>query len=125
MKTLKLLICLTLLTSTSVFANKAKQTESNRREVAVLSTKRDVFYFKIGDELMGATIEVRAEDGSVLMSEKIQRRRELLDFYFEKPGHYAITITKGDKTETFEFVKASASPVVEMDVTLPHMSLNH
>lgn len=87
----------------------------SHREVMVLSTKRDVFYFKMCPSFRGATVEVTAADGHVVFSGKMSHLRGMLDFYYEQPGRYVITIGNGaGKIEKFDYVKSSPSPFLEV-----------
>jgi hypothetical protein len=108
MKTLKLLVGLLLL-GTVAFAGKSP--DSN---VSVLSIKRDIFYFKVCPSMIGALVEVRGEDGKLIASQEISHKKSIIDFYFEKPGHFTITITKGDKQVNFQYDKTTPSPFVEV-----------
>lgn len=108
MKTLKVLVFLLLLTTTT-FAGK-----SPNSNVSVLSVKRDIFYFKVCPSLLGARVEVTDQDGKIIASQLIRHRKSIVDFYFERPGHFTITITKGDKQITFQYDKTTPSPFVEI-----------
>jgi hypothetical protein len=108
MKTLKLLVCLFCLCSPA-FAG-----DNPNPNVSVLSKKRDIFYFKVRQSFIGARIDVRDNDGHIIATEEVRQKKSIVDFYFEKPGTFTITITKGDKQETFQYNKTTPSPFVEV-----------
>ena len=64
--------------------------------------------------MLGARVDVRGEDGTLIASQEITHKKSIIDFYFEKPGHFTITITKGDKQVNFQYDKTSPSPFVEV-----------
>jgi hypothetical protein len=87
---------------------------NGKQSVEILSTKRDIFYFKVSHQFSGATVEVLTSDSTLLMTEPVQHTKSLIDFYFEKPGMYTIRITKGDQQVVFTYEKVSDSPFVEV-----------
>ncbi|HEY9049047.1 MAG TPA: hypothetical protein VIN08_24270 [Ohtaekwangia sp.] len=87
-----------LLASSAVLANDGK--------ISILSKKRDIFYFKVSNEFIGATVQVYSEDGQLLMTEKITHHKALIDFYYEKAGEYKIKIVKDSAEQNFNFTKA-------------------
>jgi len=66
----------------------------------------DVFYFKVDKELLGAELEIYSQDGVKLLTQKLDHRKVLIDFYYENPGKFIIMIKKGDIQEEFSFVKS-------------------
>jgi len=81
----------------------------SKNPVHVIS-RMDIFYLKLAKEFVGAELEVYSEDGVRLVSQKIGRRKVLVDFYYETPGKYVIQLTKGDSSQKFDFVKSSPCP---------------
>ncbi|MBL0740246.1 hypothetical protein [Chryseolinea lacunae] len=78
--------------------------------VSVLSIKRDIFYFKVANNLTGAAIEVYSSTGELIYNDTITHHKTLIDFYFEQPGTFTIKIIKGSHTESFNYEKTSPSP---------------
>lgn len=74
--------------------------------VHVVSTRMDVFYFKVAKEFLGAELEIYSQDGVKLFTQKVDHRKILIDFYFENAGKFVILFKKGDLTEEFNFIKA-------------------
>lgn len=78
--------------------------------ISILSVKRDIFYFKVANNMTGAAIEVYSATGELIYNDTITHHKTLIDFYFEQPGAYTIKIIKGSHTETFNYEKTSPSP---------------
>lgn len=100
-----------LLISASAFSEKAPHSP-----VRVLSTKSDIFYFKVDKDLIDATIEVYNEKGEKLISDSVKRRKTIIDFYNEEAGHFTIKIVKGNMEEQFDYVKKNVSPFIPIQV---------
>jgi len=118
MKKTTLLFAMVLIAS-SAFAGHS----TGKQSVEIISTKRDIFYFKVSHEFSGATVEVLAADGSVLMTDTVHHTKSLIDFYFELPGLYTIRMTKGGQQWVFTYEKVSESPFLEVD-TKEALTLN-
>ena len=74
--------------------------------VHVLSRQLDCFYFKIDRATIGAVVEVFDGNGKKVAEKTLNTRRNLLDFYYEQPGHFTIKIKKGTEIiETFDYQK--------------------
>lgn len=74
-------------------------------QVKVLSTKSDIFYFKVSDQLLGGEIEIKAGDGELLGSQVIEQKRNLIDFYSLEPGTYTVIISKDEVVREFHYEK--------------------
>lgn len=83
--------------------------------VKVLSTKREIFYFKVAKELIGARVEVFDLKGNKLAVDSIARKRVIIDFYYDQPGTYTIKITKGEVLESFNYIKQQPSHAERFD----------
>jgi hypothetical protein len=77
--------------------------------VKVLSTKRDIFYFKVDKEFLGATLEVFDQEGNKVIEQKIEKRKVLVDFYYDQPGEYEIKVSYGPMERSFIYEKAGPS----------------
>ena len=84
--------------------------------VSVLSVKRDIFYFKVEKSFIGATIEVYANDGQLILTETVIRRKAIVDFYLENPGTYTIKLKKDDKEASFTYEKKDTSKLVPIEL---------
>jgi len=85
--------------------------------VHVISTKRDIFYFKTEKEFMDATIEVYNEKGTLVMTDTVKYSKTIIDFYNENPGVFIIKIKKGEVETQFEYLKKTSSPFIALDIT--------
>ncbi|MGE0770768.1 MAG: hypothetical protein AB7K37_03585 [Cyclobacteriaceae bacterium] len=74
-------------------------------QVKVLSTKSDIFYFKVSDRMLGGEIEIKASDGELLGSQSIAQKRNLIDFYSLEPGMYTVIISKDEIVKEFHYEK--------------------
>jgi hypothetical protein len=72
--------------------------------------RMDIYYFKVAKEFLGADLEIYSSDGVKLLTQKVEHRKVLVDFYYENPGRYIIHFVKGDSTEEFNFVKNNECP---------------
>jgi hypothetical protein len=86
--------------------------------VRVVSSRMDVFYFKLDKKFVGADLEIYSQDGVKILSQKIVRRKVLVDFYYENKGRYVIHLQKGEVVKEFDFIKAEACPEVEKPAQL-------
>jgi hypothetical protein len=77
--------------------------------VKVLSTKRDIFYFKVDKEMVGAMLEVFDKHGTKVIEQRIDKRKVLVDFYYDQPGKYSIRISRGEVERLFEYEKVGPS----------------
>ena len=112
MKKIMLMTCMVLAGfTTSVHAAKVKKPVH-------AFCRMDVYYFKVAKEFLGADLEIYSGDGVKLLSQKIGRRKVLVDFYYEKPGRYVIHFVKGDSTQEFNFIKDSECPETEKPESL-------
>jgi hypothetical protein len=111
MKVFNLVLCIIFL-NTSGFTSDPCKTAP----ISVLSRKRDIFYFKVCKEFMGARIEVYSPEGELLATEEITHQKALVDFFFEKPGDYKIVFKKDEEEKIFIYSKLNPEPVVLADV---------
>lgn len=86
-------------------AASADEIKAKSSSVHVVSSRMDVFYFKIDKEFIGAELEIYSQDGQKLMNQKLDHRKVLIDFYFENPGNYIILFKKNGTQEEFKFTK--------------------
>lgn len=77
--------------------------------IRVISEKMDVFYFKVSEELVGASIEVIDPNGKQILVDQVDNRKVLIDFYAEPSGEYTIHIKKDSKDVSVVYNKVSAT----------------
>jgi hypothetical protein len=80
------------------------QTESvpQQHHVSILSTKKEVFYFKIDSEFMGATVAVTDSTGAVFFSTELHSKRNLIDFFYLEKGKYTIHFEHNGIVEDYQ-----------------------
>lgn len=103
MKKVMLISALALVVVSSAFANHPEG------PVKVISTKMDVVYFKVNCSLIGATMEVRDNDGKVIFSEKVVDHKVLVDFFAEPSGNYTIHLVKDGHDDSISYSKFTIS----------------
>jgi hypothetical protein len=86
----------------SVFAISSYGRNSNST-LKVLSTKRSVLYFKNSKDLIGATITIENEEHDLIESIPVERKRNIVDFFFLAPGAYTVKIKKDEKEYVIEY----------------------
>jgi hypothetical protein len=86
------------------------------KAVEILSTKMDIFYFKLCKDYMGAVVEVQNQDSVVLVSKEIIGNKALVDFYFERQGKYLVKVKVAGKEETYEYEKLAPPPLAVADL---------
>lgn len=72
--------------------------------------RTDIYYFKVAKEFLGADLEIYSSDGVKLLTQKVEHRKILVDFYYENPGRFIIHFVKGESTQEFNFVKNTECP---------------
>jgi hypothetical protein len=77
--------------------------------VKVISTKRDIFYFKVEKEFVGALIEVFDKHGNKVIEQHIDKKKVIVDFYYDQPGKYTIRVSNGTEEQIFVYEKFGPS----------------
>ncbi len=103
MKTImKVLLVTMLMTGAAAFA----QASPSDATLNVISTKyKNLFVFKIDKKYVGATVEVYYSNGDLVATQKLEKRKMIIDFCDTKFGEYTIRVVKGDKKQEFYYVK--------------------
>lgn len=75
-------------------------------DISMINTKfQHLFVFKAKRKYMGAIVEVYYSNGDLITSEKLSKRRMIIDFCDTKFGEYTIRVVKGDKRKEFNYIK--------------------
>ena len=111
MKISILLVVVFLARSTPIVAN-----DPCKQIVEVLSTKMDIFYFKLCKVYTGGLVQVYSQEGDLLASHQLEGNKAVVDFYFEKAGTYVIKINVEGKEEKFDYVKLAPPPLTVADL---------
>ena len=64
-----------------------------------------LFVLKANRKNMGAQVEVYYSNGDLVTSQKINKRRMIIDFCDTRAGEYTIKVVQGDKKQEFHYVK--------------------
>ena len=97
-----MMVALVMMVSGSVLAN-------NPAAVKVLSKAKDVVYFKVSCEMVGASLVIYDEAGNVIHSDVVTGKKMIVDFYAEPSGSYKIHVVKNGSEEVIEYNKLSGS----------------
>jgi hypothetical protein len=75
-------------------------------KLTVVSTKyKNLFVFKADRDYVGATVEVYYSNGDLVTSQKLGKRKMIINFCDTRFGEYTIRVVKGDKTQEFHYEK--------------------
>lgn len=73
--------------------------------VSVISSKRDIFYFKVDRTFVGAVINVKDSSGKVVFTDTVMRHKAIVDFFLSTPDTYTIQLIKDSQTMEFIYNK--------------------
>jgi hypothetical protein len=88
--------------------------ESKPIPVSVISISSDIFYFKVDKSFIGASVMVYSPTGQVILNEKVNHHKAIIDFYEEQAGKYTIVVKKDAEAVDFVYEKYD-SPVNSPD----------
>ncbi len=71
--------------------------------IKILSTKRNIMYFKASKEMIGATVEIENFNHQIIETSTVEKSKTIVDFFFLPAGTYTVKIKKGDKEFDFEY----------------------
>jgi hypothetical protein len=77
--------------------------KAGENPVSILSTSSSMLYLKFDKSMFGGIIEIRNEEDSVVVSEHINSKKMIVDFFERKSGKYFVKIYKGDLVECFSY----------------------
>jgi len=99
---LAIALCLSLFTaSVGLFAAHADATAVH----VVSSGQKDLFVFKVSKSWHGAKVDVLDATGEPINSQRLLKRKMIINFCDLKAGTYKIKITKDHHTEEFQYIK--------------------
>jgi hypothetical protein len=93
---LVLMVILCALMAKSAFAGNISEIKTKYHHLFVLKANR---------KYLGAKVEVYYSNGDLVTSQKINKRRMVIDFCDTKVGEYTIWVVQGDKKQEFQYVK--------------------
>jgi hypothetical protein len=71
----------------------------------VKSKYKNLFVFRTEKKLAGATVEVLSENGVVVTSQVLEKRKMIIDFCDVRFGTYTIRVTKGNNVKEYHYIK--------------------
>lgn len=75
-------------------------------EISLIGSKyKNLFVFKTEKKLVGAKVEVLSENGEVVTSQVLQKRKMIIDFCDVRYGTYTIRVTKGENVKEYQYTK--------------------
>lgn len=81
-------------------------TSVDASSVHVISAKqKNLFVFKVNKSWQGATVEVIASNGDQVSTQRLAKRKMIINFCDVKTGTYKIKITKEGHTEEFQYIR--------------------
>lgn len=93
---LVLMVILCALLAKSAFAGNVSEIKTKYPHLFVLKANR---------KYIGAQVEVYYSNGDLVTSQRINKRRMVIDFCDTKVGEYTIRVVQGDKKQEFQYVK--------------------
>ncbi len=84
----------------------AAQATSPDEAVDVLDSRhKNLFMFKADRKFLGASVEVYYANGDLVTSQKLEKRKMIIDFCDVKFGEYTIRLKKGKEIQEYHYVK--------------------
>lgn len=66
---------------------------------------KSIFVFKAHKKFEGAKVDVLSPEGNVITSQKLQKRKMIIDFADVREGTYTIRLSKGGAKQEFQYEK--------------------
>src|SRR5688572_21243723 len=93
---LVLIVILSALIAKSAMAADVRQIKTKYSHLFVLKANR---------KYAGATVEVYYSNGDLVTTQKIEKRRMIIDFCDTRYGEYTIRVVRGNEKKEFQYVK--------------------
>jgi hypothetical protein len=98
-KTIFSILLLTLtLVAAGVMAGNDEKTKGSPKQ-------KDFFRFKTDKALVGAQVQVFYSNGELLTTQKLLKKKMIIDFAEARLGTYTIRVTKGESAKEYQFIK--------------------
>lgn len=78
---------------------------NNEGVSAIKSKHNSLLVLKTDRKFIGATVEVVSSRGSVITSQKLEKRKLFIDFRDVDQGSYTVRITKGNRVKEINYLK--------------------
>lgn len=66
---------------------------------------KNLFVLKADRKFLGAAVEVYYTNGDLVTSQKLEKRKMIIDFCDVKFGEYTIRLKKGNEVQEYRYVK--------------------
>jgi hypothetical protein len=66
---------------------------------------KNLFVFKTDKKFIGATVDILSVEGDLITSQKLQKRKMIIDFRDVQLGTYIIRVSKGNQIKEFQYTK--------------------
>lgn len=99
------LICTILFLCTAIASTMAQdqpETIKHAHHISILSMRNEVFYFKVDQDFIGATVQVYDSTGTVVFTSQLNMKRNLIDFYNIETGKYTIHFENNGVAEDYQ-----------------------
>ena len=93
---LVLLVILSALIAKNAFAGNVGEIKTKYGHLFVLKASR---------KYMGSTVEAYYSNGDLVTTQKISKRRMVIDFCDTKYGEYIIRVVRGNEKKEFQYIK--------------------
>lgn len=100
MKTLITLAVALLLLTTATYASPAHDEVTGGP-----SRAKNLFVVKTQKRFTGATVEILSAQGEVIASQRLQKRKVIIDFGAVKHGTYIIRVSKDNAVQEFQYTR--------------------
>ncbi len=81
-------------------------TSVDASSVHIISARqKNLFVFKVNKSWQGAKVEVISSNGECISSQRLMKRKMIVNFCDVKQGTYKIKITKDRHTEEFQYIR--------------------
>ncbi|MCI0750871.1 MAG: hypothetical protein L0Y35_03460 [Flammeovirgaceae bacterium] len=87
----------------AAIATQAKVFEATTEVVP--SKYKNLMVLKTDKKLVGAKVEVLYSNGDVVTTQRLRKRKLIIDFCDVKAGNYIVRLTKGDEKEEYLYTR--------------------
>ena len=68
-------------------------------------SRSDLFVFRTQKKLLGAKVEIFSDEGELLTTHTVQKRKMIVDFRDATSGTYTIKVSKGELVREFQYTR--------------------
>lgn len=90
----------------ALFVGLSMQAHASPKDIEVVKTKyKNLFMMKVDRAFIGAEVEVYYSNGDLVTTQKLKRRKVIIDFCDTRFGTYTIKVKNGKEVLNFQYVK--------------------